>query len=404
MSLKIPDSHGAASMARHRSDRRTGGRLGRAGLALALVAALAASVAGQDKSPPAKSTPKADDNDQKPTVAKGETVTELDKAIWYVFQARNNDYWFASKERGVYRYNGKTLVNFTTKDGLATIQLGGFQEDKAGNIYITTSEWDGGRRRYKQSINKFDGKTFSILALPESTSSDNAWKLQPDDLWFAGAQDSGVVYRYDGKLFHRLEFPKTKDGDEHIANHPRTNYPNAKYSPYDVYSIFKDSKGNLWFGTASLGVCRYDGKSFAWLSENELRNGSFGTRSIIEDKDGSFWFSNTLHRYDVDLSDPAGPSFRKEEGIRDAKDPTKSPIGGIMSSTVDNTGALWMATLHDGVWRYYGKSITHYPVTDGDKAITLFSIHQDNQGVLWLGTQSGGAYKLNGKTFEKFRP
>jgi len=213
-----------------------------------------------------------------------------------------------------------------------------------------------------------------------------------------------MVYRYDGKLLHRLELPKTKAGDEHIAEHPRTKYPNIKYSPYDVYSIFKDSKGNLWFGTALLGVCRYDGKSFAWIPESELRNGSFGTRSIIEDKDGKFWFSNIVHRYDVDVSDSAGPSFRKEKGIRDANDPNRVPFGGIMSSTVDSTGALWMATYGEGVWRYDGKNLTHYPVKAGDKTITLFSIHKDNQGVCWLGTHHEGAYKFNGATFEKFRP
>ena len=65
-----------------------------------------------------------------------------------------------------------------------------------------------------------------------------------------GAHDTGVVYRYDGKSLHRLEFPKTKVGDEHIAKYPRSKFPNVKYSPYDVYSIFKDSKGHLWFGTA----------------------------------------------------------------------------------------------------------------------------------------------------------
>ena len=37
----------------------------------------------------------------------------------------------------------------------------------------------------------------------------DAWKLQPDDLWFAGAQDSGVVFRFDGKALHRLAFPTT---------------------------------------------------------------------------------------------------------------------------------------------------------------------------------------------------
>jgi ligand-binding sensor domain-containing protein len=110
-----------------------------------------------------------------------------------------------------------------------------------------------------------------------------------------------------------------------------------------------------------------------------------------------------MHRYDVDLSDSAGPKFRKVEGLRDANDPNREPFGGIMSSTVDITGALWMATYREGVWRYDGKSITHYPVKDGDKTIALFSIHKDNQGVLWLGTHEAGAYTFNGKTFEKFR-
>jgi ligand-binding sensor domain-containing protein len=355
-------------------------------IALFLIAGLSACATGQDKIPPPKSAPNA-------TAAKGETVSELDKAIWYVFQAKNNDYWFGSNDRGVYRLSGKTLVNFTVKDGLCSNQIRGIQEDNTGNIYFTTYA----------GISKFDGKAFTTLSVSAS-SAPTDWKLQPEDLWFVGPPDAGVVYRYDGKSLHRLEFPKIKAGDDHVAKYPRSEYPNAKFSPYDVYSIFKDSKGNLWFGTAILGVCRYDGKSFAWISENELRNGSFGTRSIIEDKDGRFWFCNTLHRYEVDLSNSAEPKFRTVEGIRDAKDPNRLPFGGVMSSTVDSTGALWMATYGQGVWRCDTQSITHYPVKDGDKAITLFTIHKDNQGVLWLGTHCGGAYKFNGKTFEKFRP
>jgi hypothetical protein len=39
---------------------------------------VSACAAGQDKSPPAKSPPKAGNFDQKSTVAKGETVSELD--------------------------------------------------------------------------------------------------------------------------------------------------------------------------------------------------------------------------------------------------------------------------------------------------------------------------------------
>ena len=50
----------------------------------------------------------------------------------------------------MYRYDGKTLVNFTTKDGLDNNRIGGIQEDKAGNIYFTTSVCDGDRR-YEQA-------------------------------------------------------------------------------------------------------------------------------------------------------------------------------------------------------------------------------------------------------------
>jgi len=384
-------------MARHNSELCTGGllrclagRLVRAGLALALVAALASGVAGQDPKQP---------------VAKGEVVLEFDKAVMHVFQAKNGDYWFGSKDSGVYRYDGKTLVNFTTKDGLSHNHVGGIQEDKAGNIYFTTSsDFDPVRRRFTQVIQRFDGKTFSALAVPEKTPAEQAWKLQPDDLWFGGGQDSGVVFRYDGKTMHRLELPTTKEGDDFLAAHPRSKYPNIKYSPYDTYINYKDSKGNLWFGTSNLGVCRYDGKSFAWIPESELRNGSFGTRSIVEDNDGKFWFCDSLHRYVVDLGDRAGPRFKKEEGIRDAKDPKMPRIEGIISSVVDNAGVLWMATYGDGVWRYDGKTATRYPVKDGDQDITLFTIRKDTQGGLWLGTHGAGPYKLNGNTFEKFRP
>lgn len=362
-------------------------------IVLLVMIELFACAVGQN--PPTRSASNLGSSHRIMTVAKGEIVSELDKAIWHVFQAKNNDYWFGSHDRGVYRYNGETLVNFTTNDGLCDnrLGLGGIQEDQFGNVYFNTAN----------GISRFDGTSFATIHPTVSHSVTGEWKLQPDDLWFQGAQDAGALYRYDGKVLYHLEFPKTKDGDEHYRQMPRDKYPNAKFSPYDVYSIFKDSQGNVWFGTSTLGVCRFDGKSFSWLPESELRNGSFGTRSIIEDKEGRFWFCNTLQRYAVDQSDSAGLQFTKVDGLRNANHPSQELFGGIMAGTLDSSGALWMATYREGVWRYDGKDITHYPVQDGDEPITLFSIHSDRQGVLWLGTQEAGAYKFNGKTFERFR-
>jgi hypothetical protein len=83
----------------------------------ALIAALAACTAARDQS----SSPTSPSQ-----VAQGEIVSELDKAIWHVFQAKNGDYWFGSHDQGAYRYDGKTLVKYTTKDGLSGVGVGGF--------------------------------------------------------------------------------------------------------------------------------------------------------------------------------------------------------------------------------------------------------------------------------------
>ncbi|MCB0069154.1 MAG: hypothetical protein KDD77_18455 [Caldilineaceae bacterium] len=363
---------------------------------LPLVVVLSACAAGQGESSSVESATRGDDKDRGVTVAKGEIVTELDKAIWHVFQAKNGDYWFGSHDRGVYRYSGDTLVNFTTKDGLCddSLGLGGIQEDGSGNVYFNTAK----------GISRFDGRTFVTLRAAKGHSATGEWKLQPDDLWFQGAQDAGALYRYDGETLHHLEFPKTRDGDEHYRRTPRDEFPNAKYSPYDVYRIFKDRGGNVWFGTAALGVCRFDGTSFAWLPESELRNGSFGARSIVEDREGRFWFCSTQHGYEVDLTESTGPKFKRVGGSRGASNSIDGPIKGIMSSLVDDAGSLWMATYGSGVFRCDGSGVTRHAVKDDGRDITLFSIYEDNQGVLWLGTQGAGAYRFNGETFVKFRP
>src|SRR5262249_25510406 len=152
--------------------------------------------------------------------------------------------------------------------------------------------------------------------------------------------------------------------------------------------IFKDSKGNVWFGTAVLCACRYDGKSFAWLSEEELRNDNFCLRSIIEDKDGKFWVSNSLHRYAVGLSADASQWYRKEKGIGDLSGHKQGEYDYFMSSVIGDDGAMWMAILGGVVWRYDGKTMTQYPVTNDGKPHRIFSIYKDGQGVLWLGTQA----------------
>jgi len=361
----------------------------------------------QSSEAPARAQP--DDNDdsnalhqEPPTAPGGDTVSTLDTRIFVVFQAIDNTCWFGSDGQGVYRFDGKTIVRFTTTHGLRGNRIRGIQQDRAGNILVNS---DGG-------VSRFDGRGFRALNAVNTDPSKGEWRLNADDLWFTGWQDEGVVYRYEGTSLHRLAFPKTKPGEEHIAKYPRSQFPAMAYSPYDTYIIFKDSQGHLWFGTGTLGVCRYDGKSFAWASRDELDfsdEDGFGVRSIVESTDGTFWFSRTLHRFDVTPSSPAEQgnialSYRKEPGISGARGVATDAFTHIISAEKDKNGDVWMATLDGSVWRYDGDSVTHYPVRDGNAVVTLCSIYKDTHDELWLGTHEHGVYKFNGKVFEQFSP
>lgn len=330
-------------------------------------------------------------------IAKGDTVTEIGKRIWSIFQDKKGNYWFGSSGQGVYRFDGKNLIQFTDKDGLADNQVRTIQEDKAGNIWFNTG---GG-------VSRFDGQTFTTPSKKENfqienfIDAKNNWKSEPDDLWF---QAGLGVYRYDGKTLHYLEFPKTKAGDILEAKYP----PSHSNSIYQVYSIFKDSKGTPWFGTQSLGVCHYDGKSFTWINEknlgdheNDLDAGGGPVRSIYEDKNGFFWFGNSrvgIFRYDgKNLID-----YRKEKEIGNMKGQKENAAVSSSSMTEDNNGELWMATFSAGVWRYDGEKVTNYTTKDGIPSNSIMTIYKDRKGELWFGTDGEGIFKFNGKNFASF--
>ena len=366
-------------------------------LALSLVVAPSAGVAQTLKNPNVGSGL----SEQRSTLVVGEVVSELAKNAMIVFQGKNDDYWFGSDGQGVYRYDGKILTRLTTKHGLSHNRIRGIQEDRSGHVFFTTL---GG-------IDKFDGRTIVKLPPTRSRAPDQGWKLQPDDLWFASNQDDNGPYRFDGETLYDLEFPKHDLEDGFYAK-----VPNAPYNPYQVYTVYKDRGGHIWLGTSTFGACRFDGKSLSWLYEKHLtqigENGSFGIRSIIEDKAGKFWFCNTRHRFTI-FPDQAAEkkkglidyvSYHREPGIDDLKTADGEDLIYYMSIVEDKKHNLWMATYGLGVWRYDGAKLTHYPIKDGGKNVRLFSISKDNRGDLWLGTHEAGAYKFNGETFEKFRP
>jgi len=163
---------------------------------------------------------------------------KLSSNIWKIYQDKKGNHWFGSNDAGLFRYDGKTLRQFTEEDGLLENSIRGIQEDHLGNIFVQTV----------RGVCQLEGQTFKSLK-PISAES-NEWKLESTDLFFNCPGTSRDVYRYDGEQLFELALPRVKE----IKDIPWNRV-------YEVFRASKDGDGNIWFGTASAGVYRYDGNS-----------------------------------------------------------------------------------------------------------------------------------------------
>jgi hypothetical protein len=202
----------------------------------------------------------------------GRNEQKLPKQIRSVFQDKSGNYWFGTNGAGIYCYDSKTLRQYTVDDGLADNQCLSIQEDRLGNIWVESGNF---------SISKFDGAKFSTIVKKENSSFniDSIWKSQIDELWFYGGNG---VFRSNGTAMEYSPFETT--GLSNNANAP------FSLSSSSVYSLLKDKKDQVWFGTQAEGVCMFDGKKLSWFKEKGLAGPA--VLAIFEDSKGNMWFGN----------------------------------------------------------------------------------------------------------------
>ena len=70
---------------------------------------------------------------------------------------KNGNLWFSVSDRGVYRYNGKSFVNFTKESYSLKINVSScIYEDKTGNLWFNTNK----------GLCYYDGKKFTNFQIP----------------------------------------------------------------------------------------------------------------------------------------------------------------------------------------------------------------------------------------------
>lgn len=161
-----------------------------------------------------------------------------------MMEDKDGNIWFATSNKGVFKYDRKEVVNFNEIEDLGENYAGGIAQDKAGNMWFTM----------KHGICKFDGSTFT--------------KYTPGD-GLGGTEFWGIIIEQSGIIWVTARGSTTRFD-------PSIPLPNPKaftiYTPADglnccVQSMFQDKSGNMWWG-AGQGLYRFDGNQFYQVKQN----------------------------------------------------------------------------------------------------------------------------------------
>ena len=205
-------------------------------------------------------------------------------------------------------------------------------------------------------------------------------------MWFA--TEDGAA-RYDGYTFATFHS---------IPGDP------GSVSPGAAYTIFEDRAGNIWIGIRNGGLNKYDPTTGTFTrfihypaNPDSLSHDTFSYDSIYEDSDGMLWLgtANGLNRFE-----PVWQTFKRYFHDTDSPDSVaKGVILTIQPDPVDDR-VLWIGTNGGGLnrfdpvrQRFVSYQNSKHPHSIGGNVV--HPLYRDRGGTLWIGTWGGGVSRID---------
>lgn len=371
----------------------------------------------------------------------------------YCFLQDAQGYMWIGTLDGLNRYDGYTVQTFQMSEedpnGLIHSTVFSLTEDMFGRIWIGTAEglnvYDPEREQMLAVPNFFSGKQILIKALladerdlwigtskglfrmplpvnqiDEARLKNLSAKTAHVDIEINGSPAiyssvEGILKSSDGRIWLGTWeglccFDYDPEKKEHYQYY---DLPEELINIESITCLGEDRNENLWFGTRSMGLNRYNrsaGNISAFTKDQFPKYIHDNIKSVISDNQGNLWVGSInggilIMKAEHLLDDV--PEMHRLSSSEFQPGSLNSNI--IRSLYLSKEGIVWIGTVGSGINLYSPAenrfSLHRIPPQESTGEMNNFirALYPESEEVVWLGLHNNGLYKYNARFDEYTR-
>lgn len=353
----------------------------------------------------------------------GKTFENLDSTsgispnpVYSFFKDSKNNIWVSIPGGGAYKisFSGNkkySITNYNKQKGLSSDKVFAICEDGSGRIIIGT---------FGSGINIIANNKIDILQKPliPSNAILSITKCKNGDIWFGSFENGVFAFQNGFKTKNILKYLQIipldltenpiwnifQDSKEDIwlATEKSGVYRFSKNTTFNfnektglpgnqVYKVYQDKEGNIWMAFMGNGLCKFNGDKFSHFdSDDGIDNRIYG---IAQDNKKNLWFASNgsgLIKFKVENGLPKTIVLSGASKVSDLF---------LNSLVFDHENILWLASAHNGIYRFDGQKILNFNAENGLINNEVNRLFIDSKNNLWIGTIGGISIFKNNSFF-----
>jgi signal transduction histidine kinase/ligand-binding sensor domain-containing protein len=301
---------------------------------------------------------------------------------------RHGNLWVGTLGQGLLRMSGDRFVSFTNRDGLSNDHVTCLHEDQEGSLWAGTQK---GLNRLKDvpftSHTTRDGLSHDAVNSLLRTRDDGVWvgtdggglnRIKDGRIRIFTARD-GLGSDYIGPLFEDREGSLWAGGDGYVSrikgDRVTTYRTDVEGESRFVSLLGEDEQGRLLVGVGDRPLLWFDsGRLAPYDAATDRGQYRF---SVMRDRKGALWFGTVegLGRF----QDGRYTLYTEKDGL---------PADTVHSVYEDSQGALWIATTA-GLCRFRDGRFVSFTGPGGLGSGVVSQVLEDEGGSLWMNGRRG---------------